>query len=274
MENVIKKKQKIATDTYMVELRCPGIARKAKPGQFVMVRLSDNGERIPLTIADSTATQITLVFKTLGFTTKALSNLRSGSVIQDISGPLGTPSPLLGNGNICFVGGGVGAAALYPIIKALNKKGNNIITIVGAKSKDHLFWLDRLRSLSGKVLIATDDGSVGKKGTAADVLRMIMRRRLDMVYAIGPMPLMQEVSKITWRMVKTRVSLNPIMVDGMGMCGGCRVKVEDDVRFACVDGPEFDAHQVDWEELMRRNSAYCEEEKYANKKCKCGGHVK
>lgn len=272
MENVIKKKQKIATDTFMLTIRAPGIAKKAKPGQFVILRLSDNGERIPLTIAESSATQITIIFKVLGFTTKSLSNLRSGSVIQDLMGPCGTPSPQYGSGNICLVAGGVGLAALLPVMKSLNQKGNNLITIVGAKTKNHLFWVDKARQLSSKVLVATEDGSLGKKGTAPDVLRMIMRRRLDMVYCVGPLSMMESVSKITWRMVKTRAMLNPIMIDGMGMCGGCRVRVNGKTKFACVDGPEFDAHEISWEELIRRNDTYGREERMAIKKCKCGGH--
>jgi ferredoxin/flavodoxin---NADP+ reductase len=271
MENIIKKKQKVATDTYMLTVKCPGIAQKARPGQFVIVRVSDNGERIPLTIADYSKTELTLVFKVVGFTTKVLSNLRSGSSIKDLCGPLGTPSALNGNGNICFVAGGVGIAAIYPLLKSLKKKGNNNIVIVGAKTKGHLFWLDKIRSAGDKVLISTEDGSLGKKGCVTDVLRHMMRRRLDMVYAVGPLMMMKNVSKMTWRMVKTHVKLNPVMIDGIGICGGCRVKVNGDIKFACIDGPEFNGHELDWEGLINRNSRFIEEEKYAMKKCTCGG---
>ncbi len=271
MENIIKKKQKIAENTFEIDLRCPGIAKNARPGQFVMVRLSDNGERIPFTIVNSTKTNITLVFKVVGFSTKALSNLRKGSHIHDIAGPLGCPSPLEGAGNLCFVAGGVGIAGIYPLLKALNQKGNNLITIIGAKSKDNLFWVDKIRKESNKVLIATEDGSAGRRGTAVDVLGMIMRRRLDMVYANGPLPMMKNVSKVTWRMVKTRVALSTLMVDGIGLCGSCRVKVKEKQKFVCLDGPEFDAHEIDWDEIIRRTTMFCDEEAHASKKCKCGG---
>jgi len=268
MENVIKKKKKIAKDTYMLDVQCKLIAKKAKPGQFIMIRLSENGERIPLTIADHDDKNLTIVFKIVGYSTKALANLRSGSTLYNIIGPLGTPSLLEGSGNICFIGGGVGVAAMYPLIKALNKKGNNIITIIGARSKEHLFWLNRIRKMSNKVLIATEDGSMGKKGRVTDILRVMMRRRLEMVYSVGPLMMMKNVSKYTWRMVKTKVSLNPLMVDGIGMCGGCRVTVGDKVKFCCVDGPEFDAHNLDWDEVIRRNTRYVDEEKNALKRCK------
>lgn len=270
MENKIKKKQKLAKDTYLIELHCPAIAQKAQPGNFIMVRVSENGERIPLTIADFSRSSISIVFKEVGYTTKMLSNMRSGNSILDIAGPLGQPSDLGTGGNICFVGGGAGVAALYPLIKSMRKKGNNLITIVGARSKSHLFWLDRLSRESNRVLISTDDGSMGRHGQVTDILKVIMRRRLDVVYTAGPLPMMMNVAKMTWRMVKTKASLNPIMVDGIGMCGGCRVKVDEKVRFCCTDGPEFDAHKVDWDELIIRNSRYLDAEKKAVKACSCG----
>ncbi len=268
MDNIIRKKQKIATDTYLISVHCPLIARAAKPGQFVILRVHQNGERIPLTIADNTKTDISIIFKAVGYTTRILSGLRSGSSLLDLSGPLGKPSSLNGAGNICFVGGGVGIAAIYPLIKAMKKKGNNNIAIIGAKSKNHLFWLDKLKEVSDKVLIATEDGSMGKKGFVTDILKTVMRRRIDTVYTIGPTIMMKNVSKLTWRMVKTNASLNTLMIDGIGMCGGCRIEVGGKTKFACIDGPEFDAHKLDWDMIMRRNSCYIPEEKTALKKCR------
>jgi len=258
----ILQKRKLAENTYLIDLEAPLIAKKAKPGQFVMLRIDEKGERIPLTIADSTKKVITIVFLAVGKTTAELSLLKKGDSLLDLVGPLGNPSKIDLYGNVVIIGGGLGIAPIYPIAKALKEAKNRITAIIGAKSKSSLFWEDHFRLVADKVLVATDDGSKGHKGFVSEVLLELMRKeKIDLVIAIGPPLMMRAVSDMTRNRIRTLVSLNPIMIDGMGMCGGCRVLVKEEVRFVCCDGPEFNGHQVDWDELMNRNRVYVEEEK-------------
>ncbi|MFH1323920.1 MAG: sulfide/dihydroorotate dehydrogenase-like FAD/NAD-binding protein [Nanoarchaeota archaeon] len=260
----VLQKRKLSENTYLMEIEAPEIAKKAKAGQFLVLRIDEKGERIPLTIADSDKKVITIVFLVVGKTTTELSLLKKGESLLDVVGPLGNPSKIQEYGNVVIIGGGLGIAPIYPITKALKQAKNKVTAIIGAKSKDHLFWEDRFKEISDRVLIATDDGSKGKKGFVSDVLKELMQKeKIDLVIAIGPPIMMKAVSDVTRDRIKTIVSLNPIMVDGMGMCGGCRVVVDGKVKFACCDGPEFNGHQIDWSELMNRNKTYSDEEKCA-----------
>lgn len=262
----ISQKRKLAENTYLIEIEAPEIARKAKAGQFIVLRIDEKGERIPLTIADSSKKTITIVFLVVGKTTAELSLLKKGDSLMDVVGPLGNPSKIEGYGNVVIIGGGLGIAPIYPIAKALKEAKNKVIAIIGAKSKEHLFWEDHFKSVCDKVLVATDDGSKGHKGFVSSVLSELMQKeKIDLVIAIGPPVMMKAIADLTIGKIKTIVSLNPIMIDGMGMCGGCRVLIDGKIRFACCDGPEFNGHKVDWVELMNRNKAYIEEEK-----CICG----
>jgi len=269
MFNILKK-QKLAEKTYLMEIEAPEIAKRAKAGQFIMLRIDEEGERIPLTIADSTKKTITIVFLDVGYTTHKLSNMKKGDTLLDFVGPLGKPSLVKDYGSIVLVGGGLGIAPIYPIAKALKKIKNEVKVILGAKSKNHLFWEDKFNEVADEVLIATDDGSKGHKGFVTDIIREIVnsRHKPNLFIAIGPPIMMKMVCKMTRQRVKTLVSLNPLMVDGMGMCGCCRVEVENETKFACVDGPEFNGHKVDWDELKNRNNINKQEEH----KCKIGRH--
>lgn len=260
---IITKKQKLAENIFLMNVKAPNIAKNAKPGQFVILRIDEEGERIPLTIAGSNQNEITLVFQAIGKTTKQLSELKKGGNILDLAGPLGKPSDIREYGTVCLVGGGIGAAELLPLAKALKKAKNRIITIIGAKNKKALILVDELKKFSKQLIICTDDGSKGVKGFVTAALEALLKKeRLNLVYAVGPTMMMKSVSALTMDKVKTIVSLNPIMVDGIGMCGGCRVIVDGQIRFACVDGPEFNGHQVDWDDLLNRTSYYAEEEKH------------
>jgi ferredoxin--NADP+ reductase len=247
-------------------VEAPLVARKRKPGNFVIVRLDETGERIPLTIvdADESAGTITLIVQAIGKTTQALCAKSEGDTIADVVGPLGNPTPIVRNKRVVCVGGGVGTAELFPIARALKENGNFIYSIVGARTKDLLILEDEMRLHSDRVGLVTDDGSYGRKGVVTDELRDILEhdRAIEIVYAIGPLPMMRAVSALTLEYgVHTMVSLNAIMVDGTGMCGGCRVTVDGAMKFACVDGPEFDGHKVNFDELMLRNRTYVEEER-------------
>ena len=262
----ILQKRKLAENTFLIEIEAPEIAKKAKAGQFIILRIDEKGERIPLTIADSTKKTITIVFLIVGKTTTQLSLLKKGDNLTDVVGPLGNPSKIEEYGHVCIIGGGLGIAPIYPIAKALKQAKNRITAIIGAKSKDHLFWEDRFKEVCDKIIITTDDGSKGKKGFVSDILKELMaKEKIDLVIAIGPPIMMKVISDITKNRIKTIVSLNPIMIDGMGMCGCCRVIINGKMKFACCDGPEFSAHHVDWQELMNRNKTYIEEEKCACK---------
>ena len=246
-------------------IKAPRIARKQKPGQFVIVRLDDCGERIPLTIADADAEAgtVTIVVQAIGKTTMLLSMLQAGDKLLDIVGPLGKPSEIENYGTAVVVSGSVGTAMAYPTARELKRAGNKVISIVGARSKELMVLEDEVRAVSDETLVVTDDGSYGSKGLVTDKLKEVMAdQRVDYVLAVGPVPMMRAVAKMTApEQIKTIVSLNSIMVDGTGMCGGCRVLVDNKSEFACVDGPEFDASRVNFEVLMQRNSMYREQER-------------
>ena len=248
------------------KIKAPLIAEKAKAGQFVVLRVNETGERFPLTIADRSPEQgtLTLVVQEMGKSSKLLGTLQAGDVVLDVIGPLGVASEIENYGTAVCVGGGVGIACIFPIARALKQAGNNVISIIGARTKDLLIWEDRMREASDQVLVTTDDGSYGKKGFVTDELRALLEggTHVDLVYAVGPAIMMKFVAKVTKEFnVRTIASLNSVMVDGTGMCGGCRVQVGDDTKFVCVDGPEFDAHEVDFDELIQRQQTYKEEER-------------
>jgi len=257
---------------YIIE--APFIARKRKAGNFVMIRIQEGGERIPLTIADSDATRgtITLIVQAIGKTTKELNTKQAGDSILDVVGPLGNPTPIENHGTVACVGGGVGTAELYPIAKALKGAGNTIHTIIGGRSKELVILEEEMKGCSDVVYATTDDGSYGRKGLVTDQLKDLLDgpAGIRAVYAIGPLPMMKAVSNLTRSYgVRTFVSLNTIMVDGTGMCGGCRVTVNGQMKFACVDGPEFDGHVVDFDELMMRNRTYLDLEKVSDERFSC-----
>ena len=264
------KKEKLAEKITLFEVEAPRVAKKAQAGQFVIIRLAEGGERIPLTIADHDRAKgtLTLVVQEVGYTTQQMNKLATGQAILDVTGPLGHASHIVKNKHVVTVGGGVGIAPLYPITRALKEAGNKVISIIGAKNKDLLFWQDRMRKVSDELLIATDDGSLGHKGFVTEVLQEVLQKeKIDQVYAIGPGVMMAAVAKVVPQEVELIVSLNSLMVDGTGMCGCCRVSVGGETKFTCVDGPEFDGHKVDFEEFLQRSKFYKKEEEHI---CKIG----
>ena len=255
-------------------IKAPFIARKRKAGNFVMIRVEEGGERIPLTIADSDiqAGTITLIVQAIGKTTKLLCSKNVGDAVLDVVGPLGNPTPIENHGVVVCVGGGVGTAELYPIAKALRDGGNTVLTIIGGRSRELVILEEEMKECSRRVFVTTDDGSYGRKGLVTDQLKDLLDSpdRINAVFAIGPLPMMKAVAAVTKpHGVHTLVSLNTIMVDGTGMCGGCRVTVGGQMKFACVDGPEFDGHLVDFDELMMRNRSYVEMEKISDQRHQC-----
>jgi len=253
---------------HLFKMAAPAVAQKAQAGQFVVVRIDERGERIPLTIADWDKDEgtVTIVFMEVGATTARLALLREGDAIADFVGPLGVPAEIENYGTVVCVAGGVGTAVVAPIARALKNAGNRIFTILGTRSKDLLFWEDVLKSVSDRLIVTTDDGSYGRKGVVTEPLKEILEsgEKIDRVIAIGPVVMMKFCSLTTAPSgVRTIVSLNPIMVDGTGMCGCCRVSVGGETKFACVDGPDFDGHKVDWDLLAARQRIYIEEEKCA-----------
>ena len=264
----IVTKEKLCPVVDFMKIEAPAIAKKAKPGQFVVIRIDEVGERIPLTLADWDAKEgtLSLVAMRVGTSTYKLSNLNSGDRILDLVGPLGLPSEIENFGTVVCVGGGVGVAPVFPIARALKQAGNKVITIMGARSKDLLFWEDRLRSVSDELIVTTDDGSYARKDVVTAPLKEVLERekKVNRVIAIGPAIMMKFCSLTTKPFaVPTIVSINSIMVDGTGMCGCCRVSVADATKFVCVDGPEFDGHQVNWDLLFARQRIYCDEEKHS-----------
>jgi len=262
----IVSKSELATYTTQLIVDAPDIARKARAGQFVVVRASDKGERIPLTIADYDRENgtITMVIQPVGGSTGKICSLREGEVLHDVVGPLGNPSEMIKSGTVICIGGGIGIAPIYPIARELKASGNKVITIIGARSADYLFWEDKLKAVSDQLIITTDDGTRGIKGFVTGPLTDLIRSglKIDRVVAIGPLVMMKNVANTTRPYgLKTIVSLNPIMVDGTGMCGSCRVSVGGKTRFSCVDGPEFDAHDVDFDGLLARGRMYADEER-------------
>jgi ferredoxin--NADP+ reductase len=258
----------LAPDVKLFRIQAPRVARKRRAGQFVILRVHETGERIPITIADSDAERgdITIVVQGVGKTTKLLNTLEAGDSILDVVGPLGKPSEVEEFGTVCVIGGGVGAAIAYPTAVALKKAGNRVISILGGRTRDLVILEDEIRAASDVVHVTTDDGSYGEKGLVTDALQKLIDagERIDYVLAIGPIPMMRAVAETTRpHGIRTVVSLNSIMIDGTGMCGGCRVSIDGKSQFACVDGPEFDAHRVDFDVLRNRNAMYREAETQA-----------
>jgi ferredoxin--NADP+ reductase len=263
---IVSKREMAERTVCEFDIVVPDIAKKAKPGQFVVIRANETGERIPLTMAgtDPEAGIIKIIFQVVGKTTALLRSLREGDEIMDIIGPLGIPTHVEKLGTVICVGGGTGVAVMYPITKAYKEADNHVIAIIGARTKDLLILEDEMRAASHDLRVTTDDGSYGHHGFVTDVVKQILDERdvVSLVVGIGPVPMMKFLCKMTKEYdVKTMVSLNPIMVDATGMCGACRVSVGGRTRFCCIDGPEFDGHQVDFDELVKRQRAYLTEEK-------------
>jgi len=276
---IIDKKVLAPTITRL-DVSAPFIARKRKAGNFVMVRVEEGGERIPLTIADGNPSKgtITLIVQAIGGTTKLLCSKNRGDALLDVVGPLGNPTPIGNHGIVACVGGGVGTAELYPIARALKEAGNRVLTVIGARSGELVILEKEMAECSDRTFVTTDDGSYARKGFVTDQLKDLLEDPpgVNAVYAIGPLPMMKAVANLTRSYgVETLVSLNTIMVDGTGMCGGCRVTVAGQMKFACVDGPEFDGHAVDFDELMMRNRTYIEMEKVSDHKhvCRLSGAI-
>jgi ferredoxin--NADP+ reductase len=265
MAKILEKKLIRDPDVFYYKIDAPMISKKAKPGQFVIIRLHERGERIPLSLADINPEEgtISLIVMAVGKTTNEMSQMERGDDILDLCGPLGQPTHIEKVGRVIVVGGGFGVAPLYPIGRAFRESGNHVVSVLGARSKDLLIYEEEMNRISDKVLVTTDDGSKGIKGVVTDALRQELDEHgADLVLAVGPAIMMKFVCETTRPYgVKTMVSLNPIMVDGTGMCGGCRVSVGGESRFACTDGPDFDGHQVDWDLLMRRQATFRGEEK-------------
>ncbi len=274
---IVAKKQLIPGRVSEMVVDAPDIAVKARPGNFVVLRLTVEGERIPLTIADTDPEggTITIVYMVLGKSSAILETLNQGDEILDLCGPLGKPTHLEKVGTVICVGGGTGIAAMHHIAKGHHKVGNKVVSIIGARSKDLLLFEKELTSFCDEVLVATDDGSYGHKGFVTEVLQGCLEKipNVGEVVGVGPVPMMRAVAETTKPFkVRTIVSLNPIMIDGIGMCGACRVTVGDKARFACVDGPEFDAHEVDFNELMLRLGSFRQQEQDSyNIHCECHG---
>jgi len=276
---------KVLEKTFLQEIvvrmviEAPEIARKRKAGQFVVLMIDDKGERIPLTIVDSDSKKgtITIIYQIVGKTTAQLAKMNKGDFIMHVLGPLGHPTEIENFGTAVVVGGGVGIGVAYPIAAALKKAGNKVISIIGARTKDILILEDDMRKVSDQLLVATDDGSYGFHGFVSTVLQNLIdskKEKIAIIYAIGPVPMMRVLANLTRPYgIKTIVSLNPIMVDATGMCGACRVAVGGKTMFGCVDGPEFDGHEVDFNLLMTRLRMYCDQEKQAmdNYRCECHG---
>ncbi|MFQ6100796.1 MAG: sulfide/dihydroorotate dehydrogenase-like FAD/NAD-binding protein [Anaerolineae bacterium] len=265
----ILHKETLSEVNKLMVIAAPEVARKAQAGQFVIVRVDERGERIPLTIADydRKAGTVTIIFQEVGKTTMHLGTLEPGDELATLTGPLGHATEIENYGTVVCVGGGVGIAPIYPIARALKEAGNTVISIIGARTKDLLFWEDKMRTASSELIVCTDDGSYARKALVTEPLKELLEQRdgeIARVWAIGPAIMMKFVSLTTEPFkVPTIVSLNTIMIDGTGMCGGCRVQLTDGAKFVCADGPEFDAHQVDWDLLMARQRFYLEEEKQA-----------
>lgn len=258
--------QQLSPNVTRLDVQAPRLAKIRQPGQFVIVRFDENSERIPLTIADADPNRgsIALVIQAVGKSTNELVKLKPGDAIRDIAGPLGHPTEMIETGHAVCIGGGVGTAVVHPIAQGLHARGVKVTSIIGGRSKEWVIFENELRRL-GDVVVCTDDGSYGRKGFVTDAARdLLAAGGVNIVYAVGPVPMMRAVAGLTQPLgVRTIVSLNPVMIDGTGMCGGCRVSIGNEQRFACVDGPEFDGHQVNYEELLDRLSTYREFEQRA-----------
>ena len=279
MFKIVKKRQ-LNSSVVLLEIEAPFVAKKAQPGQFIIFRTDEHGERVPLTIADFDREKgtVTIIVQTVGRATKLLGSMKEGDSIRDFVGPLGVPTHFGDAKRVAVIGGGVGCAIAYPQAKALHGKGVHVDMIAGFRSKEIVILEEEMKAVSDNLIITTDDGSYGKHGFVTNALQELIDagNQYDLVVAIGPIPMMKFVCQVTKPYnIKTMVSLNPIMIDGTGMCGCCRVHVGGETKFACVDGPDFDGHQVDFEELMRRNANYREMEQEENEHiCRLTGGVR
>ncbi|PKN32906.1 MAG: ferredoxin-NADP reductase [Deltaproteobacteria bacterium HGW-Deltaproteobacteria-19] len=276
MYTVVAAKQ-LSEAVFRMDILAPEIARKRKAGQFVILKIDEKGERIPLTIVDSDTGRetITIIYQVVGKTTAAMSALKVGDAFQDVQGPLGNPTHIQVFGHVVCVGGGVGVGVIYPITKALKENGNRVTSIIGARTKDLIILEQEMQAASDELVVCTDDGSYGFNGFVSAVLQQIIDRgeKIDHVFAIGPVPMMRVIANLTRPYaIPTTVSLNPIMVDATGMCGACRVEVGGKTKFTCVDGPEFDGHEVNFDLLASRLRMYCEDEKRSYEKHRCGSN--
>lgn len=264
----ILKKEVLSDVTKLMVIEAPHVAKKAQAGQFIIIKIDQKGERIPLTIADydRDAGTVTIIFQEVGKSTMHLGTLKEGDTVDTFVGPLGHPTEIRSYGTVICVGGGVGIAPIFPIARSLKEAGNQVISIIGARNKDLLFWEDRMSAVSSELVVCTDDGSKGRKCLVTEPLKEILSsgREIARVWAIGPAIMMKFVSLTTEPFkVPTIVSLNTIMIDGTGMCGGCRVPLKEGAQFVCVDGPEFDGHLVDWDGMLGRLQFYRDEERIA-----------
>ena len=275
MYEILSKEELVPESVFRMKIKSPEIAKKRKAGQFVVLRTDEEGERIPLTIADADPVQgsITLIWQVVGVSTMRLAAKKVGESLADFAGPLGKPTHIENWGKVVCVCGGIGTAPLYPIAQALTKAGNEVYTIIGARNKDLLILVDEMKKICHQVEICTDDGSIGFKGFVSQLLEKWLTEnnyKFNQCFAIGPVPMMKATAAVTKKYnLPTMVSLNPIMVDGTGMCGGCRVTIAGETKFCCVDGPEFDGHAVDYDELTQRLSAYRDHEEQARKLHQC-----
>ena len=263
----IVRKEALKPTVILYEIEAPMVAKKAEPGQFIILRVDENGERIPITIHDYDREKgtVTIIVQTVGATTEKLSHKQQGEFIQDFVGPLGRPTETEGKKKVCVVGGGVGCAIAYPVLKKFHDCGAEVHAVVGFKNKDVVILEDKFKSASDVMKLVTDDGSYGEKGLVTDALKQLIEEgnQYDEIFAIGPAIMMKFVSKTTEPYgIPTTVSMSPIMVDGTGMCGGCRLTVGGETRFACVDGPDFDGHKVDWDESLKRGKMYFDWERH------------
>ncbi len=271
MSYKILSKRELCDNQFELTVEAPYVVRNAKAGQFIILRVEKDGERIPLTIADIDKEKglLTIVFMAVGYTTKKLAQLNVGDELVDLAGPLGTPTHIEKYGTVVCVAGGYGAAPCYLISKAFKEAGNKVYMIMGARTKDLIFWQDKMKQACTELFITTNDGSLGEQGFVTGVLeRLINQEKINYVIAVGPMPMMKAVADLTKdKNIYTEASMNPIMVDGTGMCGACRLTVGGKVRFACVDGPDFDAHQIDFDEVINRTSIYKDSERKRDENC-------
>ncbi len=267
----ILSKIELCPNQYELQIEAPYITRNAQAGQFIIFRADEEGERVPLTIADADKEKgiLTIVYMAVGYSTKKLAALEEGDEIYDLVGPLGKPTHIENYGTVACVAGGYGAAPCYLIAKALKEAGNKVYMIMGARNKDLIFWEDKMKEACTELFVTTDDGSMGTKGFVTGVLEDIMsKEELNYVIAVGPMPMMRAVAELTrGKGIKTEASMNPIMVDGTGMCGACRVTVGNEIKFACVDGPDFDAHLIDFDEVINRTRIYKDQEQKRDQNC-------
>ena len=271
MSYKILAKRELCPNQYELVIEAPYVVRNAQAGQFIIFRVEENGERVPLTIADvnKETGALTIVFMAVGYSTKKLAELNVGDELVDLVGPLGQPTHIKNYGTVVCVAGGYGAAPCYLIAKAFKDAGNKVYMIMGARSKELIFWEDKMKDACTELFITTDDGTLGEKGFVTQVLdRIIIEEKVDYTIAVGPMPMMRAVAELTRdKNIYTEASMNPIMVDGTGMCGACRVTVGGETKFACVDGPDFDAHKIDFDEVINRTKIYKEEERKRSENC-------